>query len=91
MWLFISKDLSETPSYGVFLNKTLLKRWQTQQSLPRVSEHARISEINPEKHSLLESVIEDIFEMCENNVTVYALSLMSAYGYKGAKSFLMIL
>ena len=44
--------MSETPSYGDFLNKTLLKRWQTQQSLPRVSEHARISKLNPEKHSV---------------------------------------
>ena len=28
MWLFISKDMSETPSDGDFPNKSLLKRWQ---------------------------------------------------------------
>ena len=55
---FLFQNMSETqPSFGDFLNKTFLKRWQTQQSLPRVSEHARISELNPEKHSLLESVL----------------------------------
>ena len=64
--------MCETPSYGDFLNKTLLKRWQLQQSLPRVSEHARISELNPEKNSVRKRFIEDIFEVCENNrVTVY--------------------
>ena len=85
--------MSETPSYGDFLNKTLLKRWQTQQSLPRVSEHARISKLNPEKHSVRKRFIEDIFEVCENNRESLstALSLMSTYGYKGAKTFLMIL
>ena len=86
--------MSETPSYGDFLNKTLLKRWQTQQSLPRVSEHTRISELSPEKHSEhRKRFIEDIFEVCENNRESLstAVSLMSAYGYKGAKTFLMIL
>ena len=69
--------MSEIPSYGDLLNKTLLKRWQTQQSLPRVSEHARISELNPEKHSVRKRFIEDIFEVCENNRVIVHRSFVN--------------
>ena len=69
------QNVSETPSYGDFLNKTLLKRWQTQQSLPHVSEHARISELSPEKHFLLESVLSTTYLRCARITESHCLPL----------------